>query len=169
MRIKTLPSVEVLRARFTYNSESGIIIRLTTGRDGFPTVSNKGYKQGYVPLFGNSFAHRVAFKLMTGNDAPDQIDHINGIKADNRWVNLRPVLHAENQRNCCISRNNTSGHNGVSFDVNRGMWLASIKVDGKNYYLGRFVILADARAARKAADDAFGFHGNHGRSASVGA
>ena len=43
-----------------------------------------------------------------------------------------------------------------------GKWQASIKVQGKNIYLGLFVDLADAAESRRKALEFYNFHPNHG-------
>lgn len=56
---------------------------------------------GYIQFSFNNityFAHRVIWFLMTGNQ-PNQIDHINGVRDDNRWVNLRNTTETGNGRN----------------------------------------------------------------------
>jgi hypothetical protein len=51
--------------------------------------------------------------------------------------------------------NNTSGVKGVSYDKNRGLWAAEIKIRGKKHFLGRFAKLEDAAAARKLAEEKY--------------
>lgn len=65
-------------------------------------------------------AHRLAFLLMTGAWPADQVDHINGVRVDNRWVNLRAAtsaLSAQNKRS--PQSNNTQQLLGVSHWSNR--------------------------------------------------
>lgn len=84
---------------------------------------------GQVPYL----LHRIAWKLMTGEEPPGTIDHINGDPLDNRWANLRaatPVQQLGNQR---LHRTNTSGHRGVH-PHKSGKWVAQI---GRKY-LGLF-------------------------------
>jgi len=93
----------------------------------------------------------------------DEIDHINGIRTDNRLVNLRSVTHRENQKNIKRSTCNTSGRVGVRWEGHRSKWRSAIKVDGREKHLGSFDSFAEASAARKAAEIKYGFHKNHGR------
>ena len=80
-------------------------------------------------------------------DAPDdmEVDHENLDGLDCRYSNMRLATHAENGRNRGKNRNNTSGFKGVSWDKEFSKWIATITVDGKRIYLGRF---ADKRVAR---------------------
>jgi hypothetical protein len=62
-----------------------------------------GYNNGsgYIKISVDGtryYAHRLAFVWMTGS-TPNTIDHINGIKHDNRWSNLRDVMQKTNSRN----------------------------------------------------------------------
>jgi HNH endonuclease/AP2 domain len=106
-------------------------------------------------------AHRLAWLLMTGKWPSSHIDHINGIKSDNRWVNLREATQAENGQNCKTHRHNTSGVKGVSWHKGNKRWRARITVNGECIYLGRFKNKADAVAARHAAADRL--HGKYAR------
>lgn len=79
-------------------------------------------------------------------------DHKNRNKADNRRENLRPCSHKENNRNKNKKDLNTSGFIGVRWDKNRNKWAASIKVDYKTIYIGRFDNKYDALVARLQAE-----------------
>jgi hypothetical protein len=92
---------------------------------------------------------------------PTQIDHINHIRDDNRWVNLRNVIHRANQLNTSLSSNNTSGFNGVRI-LPSGRYSAFIMVQRKQISLGTYDTLEEAIAARQAANSKYGFHVNHG-------
>jgi phage terminase large subunit-like protein len=66
-------------------------------------------------------------------------------------ANLRLVSASQNQQNRVLSKNNSSGHKGVSWDKSRGKWAASIYHASKCKHLGRFVNIEDAIAAYKVA------------------
>ena len=106
--------------------------------------------------------HRVAWALHYGDWPKQQIDHVNGVRTDNRLVNLRDVSNFENARNHRRSSTNTSGYTGVTFHKRSGKWMAQINHKGQHHYLGVFQDIEEASAVRKAAADAFGFHPNHG-------
>lgn len=127
---------------------------------------------GYVKLHIDGeyhSAHRLAWLIMTGEVVPYpdfEIDHINGDRADNRWVNLRKVTKSENQRNSGQRVNNTSGIHGVNWkpkrtvtDPSAGRWVARIWNGPRHVYLGAFKTLHEASIARKAAERVLGFTG----------
>lgn len=124
----------------------------------------KGYLRASVD--GESYLlHRVAWLMHYGAHPSDQVDHINGVKSDNRIFNLRCVHNTENSRNRSRRHDNKSGHIGVSWHKDTGKWVAQIGVNGRVRHLGLFTIKEDAIAARKAAEARHGFHPNHGRAA----
>lgn len=131
------------------------------GKEALASVAH-GYKRG--SLFGNFvFAHRVVWKMAYGEDPEGQIDHINGVRSDNRLENLRVVDDAANRKNASRPRDNTSGHIGVRWHKAAGKWAAEITVKRVRYFLGVFDNLSEAVSARKLAEDRFEFHVNHGK------
>lgn len=91
-------------------------------------------------------AHRLAWFYVTGAWPNDEIDHINGIKTDNRFNNLRSVSRWQNAKNRNISTNNTSGAKGVSIRSD-GRYRARIMVDKVSIHIGDFNSLDEASAA----------------------
>jgi hypothetical protein len=93
----------------------------------------------------------------------EEVDHINGDGLDNRRENIRLASPTQNQQNKRKqSAPASSRYKGVTFKTARGRWEASIRVDGKNTFLGRF---HDEEAAAHAYDAAARIH--HGRFASL--
>jgi hypothetical protein len=131
------------------------------GTEAFTALCSNGYKQGHV-LSGKQLAHRVIWAIANG-EWPDEIDHIDGDRANNCIANLRNVSRSTNCKNLASQARRASGHIGVRFT--KGRWQASITANGKRLHLGRFEREADAIAARKAAERELGFHPNHGRAA----
>lgn len=112
-------------------------------------VAGRIHHTGYIAVCVDGrmyLAHRLAWLYVTGEWPVDQVEHRNGIRSDNRWDNLRAATNAENGQNRQGAHvNNKSGMLGVS--PSRGLWRATINVDGKQKYLGRFSTPEDAHAA----------------------
>jgi hypothetical protein len=183
MDCRELPDPELLRKLLRYEPETGKLFwnhrplemfgkkriwatwnTRWAGREAFTSTDGHGYQQGQL-LSRRMHAHRVIWAVMTGRWPTGQIDHINGVRNDNRLLNLREVSVSENRKNQRRRLNNTSGVTGVSWAHDKQKWLADIRVDGKQIYIGRFDDFEDAVAARKAAEKTYGFHPNHGRAA----
>lgn len=107
-------------------------------------------------------AHRLIWVMCTGH-WPKEIDHENHIRHDNRWRNLREVTRQTNQRNASKRKDNTSGLTGVRLHKQIQQWTAQITVNRKQIHLGLFEEWWDAACARKAAENKFCFHRNHGK------
>lgn len=108
-------------------------------------------------------AARLAWLYVYGEWPKGSIDHINHDGTDNSISNLRDCNHKVNMKNQPLRSNNKSGFNGVSWNKSKQKWEASIKVDSKNKFLGRYHKLSDAIEARKEADIKYGYHSNHGK------
>ena len=156
-----------LNKLFTYEPSTGNLIR-KVGVNGTQVGDVAGYKKtnGYVSITINSkkcMAHRLIWVLVHGSiDSKLQIDHINGVKDDNRLSNIRLVTQQENLKNKRIGKSNKSGAVGVSWYKKTLKWCAKINVNGKMRHLGYFTNKDEAIAARKAASIKHGFHSNHG-------
>ena len=77
---------------------------------------------GYWKLhgLGDHFkVHKIVWALHNDfqNQTGKHIDHLNGIRSDNRITNLRLVDPEFNARNQGIQKNNKTGINGVAFSV----------------------------------------------------
>lgn len=180
-RAKDTVDIELLRAAVSYDPKTGAFTWLERPADHFKTtrgastanasfagkpafiyLNNHGYKMG--GLFNKKIsAHRAAFALMMGRWPVEEIDHINGDRADNRWKNLREASAFQNHQNQKIHRDNTSGVMGVSWNKAAEKWVAYIQANGAFFHLGRFACKTAAVVARRAAELKFGFHENHGR------
>lgn len=114
---------------------------------------------GYIriKIKGKAYsAHRMAWFFHYGENPPDIIDHINGVKDDNRIENLRSASSTQNGRNR-KRWTNKSGYLGVSFREKEGFYAAHIRIDGKLRHLGCFATaITAARCAAKARRDHFG-------------
>jgi hypothetical protein len=100
------------------------------------------HKTGYWVISINRIqhkAHRLAYLLFYKKKPPRQLDHINGIKTDNRIINLREADFSEQQINIKQRRiNSLSGHRGVTWDVRTKKWKVSICIYKKRIHLGYF-------------------------------
>jgi hypothetical protein len=85
------------------------------------------------------------------------IDHINGIKTDNRLQNLRLATKSQNALNSKRHKDNTSGYKGVSWNKRLAKWGARITINGKYKHIGLFKNVEDAASAYAAA--AYMHHG----------
>lgn len=131
------------------------------GKPAFTAIDRKGYNVGAINYI-NYRASRVIFKMVHGID-PIQVDHEDGNTLNNRQYNLRDVSGSVNQQNMKRASNNTSGVTGVCWSNSKNKWEAKIKVRGETIHLGRYHTFNDATAARKAGEQHYGFHPNHGQ------
>lgn len=155
---------EYLKSILNYNPETGIFTWLIKSHLKINIGDKAGYiSQGYISIgikYNHYLAHRLAYLWMEGY-IPKEVDHINMIRNDNRWCNLREASHSNNQHNKIKYKNNTSGYKGVFFDKERNCFRAEIRFKGNGLYLGRFPTAEEAYDAycRKALE----LHGEFAR------
>lgn len=152
---------ENLKEKYYYNPFLGIFVNRKRG-----IIDGCIDSLGYVALCirGEQIrGHRLAFLYMEGELPKSGVDHINGVKSDNRWANLRHADQSINMKNARIKSNNSSGITGVYWCKRKGKWQVQISIDGKHTSLGGFKCFFDACCIRKAAEIRYGYHENHGR------
>ena len=153
MTISTFGGTATLKKHLHYNPETGVFIwKIRPSYNMRAGDVAGGFAGGYwlIRFFGKLYkAHRLAW-FYTYNEWPDQIDHINRDGCDNRLCNLRSVSNQQNARNSTVYGHNKLGIKGV---VKRGVkYAAYIGHDGTKHWLGTYLTLAEADAARKAAE-----------------
>lgn len=132
------------------------------GKEAFTHINANGYHIGSIDKV-TYLAHRIIWKMTTGED-PEEIDHRDQDKINNREGNLRDVSASVNCRNRKIRHDDMDSVVGV---YPRGdKFIANIKVDQKVTHLGTFETKDAAIVARKLAERANGFTSLHGRAGS---
>jgi hypothetical protein len=117
------------------------------------SIQGDGYVM--IGINGKSWkAHRLAWLYVHGEWPQNDIDHVNGVRTDNRLENLRVVSRQDNSRHrVFMNKNNTSGIVGVSYHKATGKWQASMHVAGKQKYLGLYDTQEQAKQARPVAKE----------------
>lgn len=142
-------SAEEARQLLDYDPETGYLMWRVPRRGVRPDrLAGCPRRNGYAFVFVDGkfyLAHRVAWAVHTGSWPSANIDHVNGVKSDNRWVNLRLATTVENGRNRGAPSNNTSGFKGVS--RNKKRWASSIYISRRKVHLGTFDTPEEAHAA----------------------
>jgi hypothetical protein len=131
------------------------------------SLNKRGYKIICVDYVMYK-AHRLVFLYHYGW-LPDQVDHANGDKSDNRIENLRAANNSKNGMNRATQRNNTSGAKNVFWDSGSCKWRVAVRFGKKLHSFGRFVDfeLADL-VATMAREKYHGMFANHGEHMKVG-
>jgi hypothetical protein len=119
---------ERLKTLITYNPDTGEIIRKSSGK---LITTKDAYGYVVVNIDGKNYkGHRLAYLYMLGKWPSNTIDHVNTIRADNKWKNIREASMAEQSHNQTKSKNNISGVKGVHYMArNRLPYAASIQKD----------------------------------------
>lgn len=83
-------------------------------------------------------AHRLAFLAMTGAFPPEDVDHLNMVRSDNRWANLRAASRLQNNVNIRAKRHSASRFVGVYWSPQQKAWAARARIRGARPLLGYF-------------------------------
>lgn len=140
-------SKQIVDRYLRYDPETGQFFKIVP----IGVKAQNGYV--YVNIFGaNVLAHRLAWLVTHGYWPEKTVDHINGVRSDNRLSNLREADWSENLCNSRIQDRNISGCKGVTWVKEKKKWVAKIRWRGKETHLGYHSNLDDAVQARKKAE-----------------
>jgi hypothetical protein len=151
--MKTCLTAERLRELLGYDPNTGEFVWLLKRNQHVGAGSKAGAldAKGYrvITVDGrDQKAHRLAWLYVHGEWPPDDIDHINGIRSDNRIANLRKASRGQNVQNIRRARKDSrSGLIGAHYRKDSGTYAASIQVNGLNKHLGHFKTAEEAHAA----------------------
>jgi hypothetical protein len=146
-----LLNVERLRQVLNYDPGTGIFTWKIQPHARFRVgdVAGATRQDGYIHITVDKvhhLAHRLAWLHVSGEWPTQTIDHINGIKNDNRIANLREFSTGQNQQNRRKPhKTNKVGLLGVTWQA--GRFCANIQINKKKIWLGRFDTADEAHAA----------------------
>jgi len=147
MNAKPLPPIHSVLDVLNYDPLTGILTWRTNEKAPRKfrgkvagTLTARGYRR--IRIHGSLFfAQRLAWLISEGEDPGSlEVDHINGLRDDNRRENLRLVTPAQNQHNRRSAK-------GYSFHKRHKKWKAQIFLNDKNRHIGYYTTEEEARAA----------------------
>jgi hypothetical protein len=144
MKFRVSPlTLEEFRQILSYDPDTGEFRWLVQPRRSVPKGAVAGYlvPTGYrhIGIKTQKYPlHRIAWLFITGVWPSADIDHINGVRSDNRAANLREATRAQNLINAPVRKDSKSGVRGVYFHKVTGKWVASCGVNGRQKHLGVF-------------------------------
>ena len=145
---------ETLRAMLDYDLETGVFRWRVTLSNRAPAGTIAGARNGggymQIRVWGCiRAAHRLAWLYVHGVWPPEDVDHINRVRHDNRLANLRLASRSENLMNAKKRKGTGTTLKGVTF--RGGRYIARIRVRREEKHLGCFATEQEAHGAYCAA------------------
>jgi len=144
---------ELLKELVDYNPDTGVfawkkIRRGVSCNKKVGTVKPNGY---IVVLINRKLyrLHRLAWLYMTGKWPDNEIDHINGNRADNRFCNIRQATKAENNWNKKVRKDSTTGIKNVLYYPNYQTYYVKITANNVSHSFGPFKTKDEAASVAK--------------------
>lgn len=136
-----------------YNPDTGIFTRkVSLGKVKAGEVAGSPHKaSGYIHISIHKKKHRanrLAWLYMEGYWPEHEIDHIDGVRDNNKWLNLRHGSHSCNMQNTKTRVDNKTKFVGVSFYKAQSKWQATMTVQGSTFHLGYYDDIFEAALAR---------------------
>lgn len=142
-----------VREKYDYNPDTGVFVFRAGKKAGM--VCGAVHPDGYLLIAVKNKcqrAHRMAWLYVHGEYPAGEIDHINGVRDDNRIANLRVTDRRGNMQNLHGPKKNSRCSSvGVSYRPKTGQYVARIQTVGGRLYLGCFRNELDASNAYQAA------------------
>jgi hypothetical protein len=154
IRFSPLPALQRLNELLDYDLERGELrwkVDLNANAKAGQLAGSparRGYKR--IMIDGHSyFVHRIIFKLRTGRDPVEEVDHKVGVGLGDGAANLRSASRSQNNQNASLRHDNKVKLKGVCRNSRnvRNPWRALIWIDGKQRHLGSFPTPEAAHAA----------------------
>lgn len=153
---------ELVRLMFDYDPDTGIVTRKESrGISKKGAVIGVDNQQGYLGVTicqRPHRLHRVIWLWFHGYWPENEIDHINGVRDDNRISNLREVSHSCNVRNSCNYITNTTGVKGLSWNRRAQAYIVRIHLQGDSRFIGYHEDFTEAVCHRYAAEQCLDWH-----------
>ncbi|MER9685893.1 HNH endonuclease [Mesorhizobium sp. M0139] len=153
-------TAEYLRSRLDYDPETGVFAwkakpggsryadqwndQFAGNRAGSP--AKRGYRQIMIDDV-NYREHRLAWLYVHGKFPEGSLDHKNLNRSENWIDNLRPATSSQNSANRSKTKQNKSGHKGVSWNRQKQKWDVRLTVAGRRIFLGAFDDVTEAALA----------------------
>jgi len=137
---------------FTYNRDTGVLTWRVRVNQKVKANSIAGCRNVYgyrvVTYKGRQYKEHHIIWLLTNGEWPKMLDHINGVKWDNRLENLRESTTQENSWNQRVAQsNNSTGFLGVSWHKGHKKFISHISVNMKLKHIGYFDTAEEAHEA----------------------
>jgi hypothetical protein len=166
--VRIMPEQTYLRECFRYNRKTGVLIYRTRPRHHFSSdlvyrrwnsrfagkIAGCADGRGYLHICINGiqyYAHRLIWKLVSGSEPIEEVDHKDRDPTNYRWRNLR---EATRQQGLFNSNARKTGHSKGTYRMTKGKWsrwIAQIQHNGRTVYLGHFETEQEAHEAYCAA------------------
>jgi hypothetical protein len=137
---------------YEINDNNAQVREIDSDENLFQAESQDGYLT--VTLFKNNkrytrFVHRLmALTFLPNTENKPITDHIDNDRKNNTLSNLRWASAMENLQNTKLSKTNTSGVKGVTFNKKQQKYVAQITFQKKHVHIGSFKTLEEAKIAR---------------------
>jgi hypothetical protein len=154
-----------LKEVLDYNPITGIFIRkIRINKVKAGSIAGTKTAQGYlsVSIDGRPYLlHRLVILFMTGSFPEKQVDHINGIRTDNRWMNIRNVSVQENSFNRVPNKNRELQVKNVYWIPKLKRYRVKMKINKITTHFGYYDDLELAELVAKEAQQKY--HGVYAR------
>ena len=151
---------------FIYDDGKLIRIFSNSNRNKIGDEAGSMLSNGYLHIRINARSyrnHRIVWEMHNGEiPCGFEVDHINGVRNDNRIENLRLVSRSSNMKNRSLSSNNSSGFCGIYWSESGKCWVASIYDNGKRYQK-KSVNKNTVIEWRKSKEKELGYSSRHGK------
>lgn len=142
-RLREVLDYDAKAGRFTWRSNRG---GLAVPGAIAGVIQPHGYRR--ISVDGKSYyAARLAIFWITGSWPRQIVDHMNGVRNDDRWSNIREATQSQNLANKRRQINNKAKLKGVCLDKRTRRYVAQISFNRHNIFLGRFDTKEEAHAA----------------------